>query len=464
MDQESTDLVPTTAPKSFVPLNYLNFGNYLANIGQASRIHGEIPLPKDLLSPPGLLGDLSTWILRTAIKPQPVLALAAAISACCTLMGRKIQTQTGLRTNIYIVGTGETSCGKDHPRQMLKELYIYVGCDEFLGPEELSSDVALISELSEQPAMLLLFDEIGFMLRAIKSGGMSYLAALVPLLMKLESTAGSTYLGKAYADKSRERVRIEQPCVSLFGTTVPSRYYQALTPDQVIDGFISRLIVFEADDPNPRSQMVHVKDREIPEPILDAVETWLDYDAHIATCGNTQATLSNASLGPKPRVVEFSVEAEWQFELFENYIRQEMDRQRPWGLDGLWGKVRAQAMRLSLIHACSVDPLAAEIGVNDAAWAIVLMAILTHNAVTHAANHISGNSYEADVKKVSAKIRYADKAGIGHSTLLKALPGIPANRLKEIIERLLDQEEIRVEMTPGRGRTPQHYFIRRPGY
>lgn len=81
------------------------------------RTHGQAPaekpsFPSHLLSVPGLIGDVAAYIHNTARYAQPILALAAAIAAAATFMGRKVRTETDLRTNIYILGVAEAGAGK----------------------------------------------------------------------------------------------------------------------------------------------------------------------------------------------------------------------------------------------------------------------------------------------------------------------------------------------------------------
>src|SRR5262249_42134405 len=74
-----------------------------------------------------------------------------------------------------------------------------------------------------------------------------HLFNVLTTLMKLYSSADTTFRGKAYADPARNKV-IDQPCVSVHGTTVPEHFYEALTAEALRDGFVARLLVFEGAD------------------------------------------------------------------------------------------------------------------------------------------------------------------------------------------------------------------------
>jgi hypothetical protein len=81
---------------------------------------GNYPFPDDLLSPPGLLGEVTRYIVASALKPQPILALGAAITALGTVIGRKVRTTTDLRTNIYAVSVADCGAGKEHTRKAIR--------------------------------------------------------------------------------------------------------------------------------------------------------------------------------------------------------------------------------------------------------------------------------------------------------------------------------------------------------
>ena len=65
-----------------------------------------------ILNPPGLVGKIARWINATSIYPQPMLAVAAAITAAGVAMSHKVQSPTRLRTNFYTMGLAPSGAGK----------------------------------------------------------------------------------------------------------------------------------------------------------------------------------------------------------------------------------------------------------------------------------------------------------------------------------------------------------------
>jgi hypothetical protein len=71
----------------------------------------------------GGLALLVDYIVASAVRPQPILAIGASLAALGALMGRKYRTETNLRTNLYVVGMAASGGGKDHARSAIKEAF-----------------------------------------------------------------------------------------------------------------------------------------------------------------------------------------------------------------------------------------------------------------------------------------------------------------------------------------------------
>jgi len=159
----------------------------------------------DLLRVPGLVGELAEWINASSYKPQPILALGASIAAMGTILGRKVQTISGLRTNIYCLGIGQTGCGKDRARHAIKALFGELGLGEQVG-ESFASDSAVETAISENPVCLYLIDELGHFLGDIKNtNAPTYMRAIIPILLRLYSSSDGTYRRKTYADRDKNK-------------------------------------------------------------------------------------------------------------------------------------------------------------------------------------------------------------------------------------------------------------------
>ena len=192
------------------------------------RIKKSVPIepPKNLLPPGGIINDLVNYIIQTSIRPQTELAVGAAISFLGALAGQKFQTDTGLRTNVYVVGIADSGTGKDHARKVLKKIASECGCTKYVGGEDFASGQAIISAMERQGSQLFMIDEFGMKLQqATDAKASTHLKDIITTLLILYSAAGSVYSGKEYADqKARPKQTIDNPNTCLYGTTVPSGF------------------------------------------------------------------------------------------------------------------------------------------------------------------------------------------------------------------------------------------------
>lgn len=415
-------------------------------------------MPEYLLNPGGFLQEMTDWINAGAHRKQPILALGAAIATMGTIMGRKVKTETNLRTNLYIVGIGETSCGKEHARQCIKSLFHASECEDYLGPENLASDSGLLVAVHNQPAMLLMIDEIGWLLKAVTSQyAKPYMKNIAQVLMQLHSSAGSVMKGKTYADKERKQENIQQPNVCLYGTSVPGRFHAALTRDEVEDGFVPRMVVFESEDPSPPRR--RIKNIPPPENLIQLVRYW-----HDLPVGNQSAfgKLAGYAAVPDPREVVCTTDADAIFSEFEEFVREQANECRPRGVAGLWGKTEAMALQLALIHALSLNPEGRFIEAVSAEWAIGSMTYLTKKMVRMAEKNLNANQYEADVKKVLQIIYEQGKEGMKRSALLRRCQWMPKRVFDEVMVLLEETAQVRkIKKRDGvRGPEVTGYVIR----
>lgn len=312
---------------------------------------------KYLCNPPGLAGDICSWINRTALKRQPFIALACTLSFLGSIFGRKIKGRLGDRTNLYCMSIALSSAGKAHAPNQIRRLCEHAGCLDLLGGDEAASDAAIECRLERNPSTLFLWDEIGLLLSYIQSGSNPHVARIVSLLMKLYSTAGTVYKGREYAEAEKQRT-IVQPCCCVYGTSTPSRFQEGITLEELQDGWLSRCLVFESD-------MDPVKTREnynelVPADISDKVNLWYLRDTSSVQKGDIESfsayqsrTGSLLAKPPEQMIVEATKAAE---KLFVNFDDESLriGKENP-DLACLWAKAEENARKISLIIAAGSE-------------------------------------------------------------------------------------------------------------
>jgi hypothetical protein len=397
------------------------------------------PFPEHLLRVPGFIADVMAHNLATAHRPQPVLALAGAITLQAVLAGRKVRDERGNRTNLYAVGVAPSGAGKDHARKVSKNVLFHAGLDALEANEDLASDAGLVSALEINQASLFQFDEFGRFLRTIGDAKKApHLYNVLTALMKLYSSADTVFKGKAYADAKRNKV-IDRPCAVVYGTTVPEHFFESLTADALADGFMARLLVFEADSTAVR-QRAHAT--AIPESILEAARWWGDF----APGGDLRRT------NPDPVVVPTTPEAVAVYDRFAMTVDAELAKDAPGR--SLWARAEEKACRLALVHACSVDREKPVVGQEAAAWACAVSEHLTRRMLHLAHAWVSDGQFDSRQKRVLRAIRAAE-GKISASDLCRRTQWLSKRERGEVIENLLETGQIvlRTESTATRPRT-----------
>ena len=393
----------------------------------SERVPDPGPFPDHLLRVPGLVEQVVVYNLSTATRPQPVLALAAGICLQAVLAARKVRDERGNRTNLYSVGVAPSGAGKDHARKVNKNILFAADMVGHEGNEDLASDAGLVTAVETEPAILFQIDEFGRFLRTIGDPKKApHLFNVLTALMKLYSSADTIFRGKAYADAKRNKV-VDQPCVSLYGTTVPEHFYESLTADSLSDGFIARLLVFEAITTPARQR---AKARPIPAAIKEAAAWWGSFKPP----GNLQAE------HPEPLVVEATPEAGAMFDALAATVDAELGKPDQAGRS-LWARAEEKACRLALVYACSANAEAPVIDADAARWACDLSEYLTRRMLYIAHEWVADGVFDARQKRVLRIVRKAD-GKISRSELCRRTQWLTQRERQEVIDNLLETGQI----------------------
>ena len=402
------------------------------------------PFPEHLLQVPGFITDVIAYNIETSQRPQPVLALASAICLQAVLAARKVRDERGNRTNLYCVGIAPSGAGKDNARKVNKNVLFQSGLNEHEGNEDLASDAGLVTAVEQQPAILFQIDEFGRFLRTIGDPKKApHLFNVLTALMKLYSSADTVFRGKAYADKKRNKV-IDQPCVSVYGTTVPEHFFEALTADSLSDGFIARLLVFEANTTPPRQR---APARDVPEPILEAARWWGDFKPG----GNLRAQ------HPEPIVVSCTDDAGRIFDDLAALVDAELAKPDGEGRS-LWARAEEKACRFALVYACSVNREQPAIDADAARWACDLSVYLTRRMLFVCHEWVADGLFDARQKRVLRIIRRCG-GSITRSDLCRKTQSLTQRERQEVIDNLLETGQLMQSTTPTGGRRRAVYEL-----
>lgn len=349
------------------------------------------PFPADCLEVPGLLNQIIEYNLRTALYPQPELALAGAISLLAVITGRKVADARGTRTNVYVLGLAPSGGGKEHARKINKEILIRAGAEKMIGPERIASSAGMVSSVASQPAILFQLDEIGRLLSTMKNPAKQpHLYNIGTVLLQLYSSSDSLWIADAYADAKKTK-RINQPHACVYGTSVPSAFWDNLTSENVSEGLLGRLLTFEATSGYvPISSPVV---ESVPEEITTAVRWWLEF---------TPGGIGNLNIeNPAPAVIGYSSEARKRIDdhLAGICARRSKESETT---AAVWSRSGEKTAKLALLFACSraTPSMLPRVEIEDVDRAIKIANWLTRKMLRKAFEHVAENETESRSKKL----------------------------------------------------------------
>jgi hypothetical protein len=395
---------------------------------------------------PGLIGEIADWIDSCAVHRARVLSVAAAVSVVCTLAGRRYALPGGARAILHSVGVARTGVGKEIGRQCAIGLLTAAGHDKRIGADDVTSAAALVTLLRDCPTKLLLLDELGRLLEAYGSGNAaSHERGIVTSLIRLWSSGPGKFLGRAYAERPPQSVM--QPHAVMYATTTPESLIRSLKGSDVVDGVLSRLLLWRV----PHGQLAPARPTGKPlEPPAQLV----------AMCkglargpeGGNLSGLESADLACDPVVVPLSDAAEEAAGRIGDRVRERLEGDAA----DLWVRAREQSLRLALAAAVSCGSLRVEVEHLKWAWQIVRWS--TQGSAELVAHNVAETE---EGRAVLAVLALLERRG-GHATrseITRALHRIDRRVRESALASGLDSGRIVRETVVVRGKTADAYRL-----
>lgn len=423
--------------------------NNTPNIDKIKKEFQKKPFPEELLNPTGLVGDIFHYILDKSIMPQPIFALSASLCAVGALAGRKVQTETGIRTNIYCLNVGGSGSGKEAPRKAIKELFFHAGCPEKACVEDLASDSAIITAMKETESQVFLLDEIGRFLESTRKGA-THLYNVVSVLLKMYSAADQVFHGKNYADETKKSL-IVQPNLCLLGSTVPDVLYKGLNYESATDGFLSRMLIFETDNNRPRKQRDKNFLLKPGKELIDKIISLNKKPVNMHPNGNLD------HFNPCPQVVKMTDNARDILYEFDDYIwnlRNKLENENR--IEAMYNRVCQLSEQIALIVATGNninDPIITEVEIS---YGICLAKYLADHMQFIVENYMAKNDYEHEVKRILNIIRTS--GCISLSEISKKTQNLQGYVRNDVIETLKESKQIKEHLS-GNGAHATRMFI-----
>ncbi|WP_270935604.1 bifunctional DNA primase/polymerase [Falsiroseomonas oryzae] len=459
--------VPYPAPEAIHPAAPFLATLYARRAQQQAK---PLPVPANILQPGGVLQMLVEECVRTALRPQPFLALGAAICAVGALAGRQYRTRTDLRTNVYVAAVAESGGGKDHAPEVIRRCFDRAGLERYLGGENLASGRGLLSALEQHPARLFQIDEFGLFLATVTGGrAPAHKAEIWSELMKLYSRAKGIYRGTEYANKKdAPRIDIHQPCVCFHGTTTPSTFWKALEGGAMLDGSLARFLVFVTDTDRPernRAAGIIAPSAKLLE-ALKAIARGQGDPPPPGNLPDVHVVPMKATDEPAPYAVPMTSAAE---ALHDRKLAEE----DAWALKvagtpqaAIVNRLGENASKLALICAISRDPAHPRITEAEVAWGWALAEHCTRTVLRDAQRFLADSEFEKRLNKaigIIGKHGPCSRRDIFHKGLK-----LVARELSEVIDALVSNGLVIETLSPatgspGRPAGPRYVLVHAPG-
>jgi hypothetical protein len=334
--------------------------------------HKQEDVPAQLLSPPGVMGDLTSWINATAIMPQPRFAMIGALMATGAMLGRRYVTQTGLQPNLYLNDVGPTASGKDHPRKAIRKLLREAGHAQFMGPGRFKSGESIFTMLRACPNRIAMMDEIGKELGRLGSSSVSHERSIMTAFMTLYSDAQDQDDGAAYASNTDggQGDPIDHPCLSLYGSTTEEELVASMGSMETVNGFLNRMLMIPTATPYPEPRLSG-DDVAIPESWGEWVEQVRPRYHQSGGVDLRDVQIEEAVF--EGVIVPSSAAAQRRMHDYALHIRERRIAESKGAEGALRGRAWEQASKLALLFSMSRDPARRIVDTQDVELAIDLV-------------------------------------------------------------------------------------------
>ncbi|MBF0462237.1 MAG: PriCT-2 domain-containing protein [Magnetococcales bacterium] len=400
----------------------------------------------------GVLGLLVEYMVTTATRPQPILAVGNALCALGALMGRRYRTETNLRSNLYIIGIADSGSGKNHSREVITNLFHQVELQGHLGGNRIASGSGLLRAIYEHPAVLFQQDEFGMFLQAAADRRRQprYITEILDLMTELYSSASTVYLGLEYAllDKKIGRRDIHQPCLCFYGTTTPITLWSALKSANVVDGSLARFLILKTKDDYPDRSSCHDSSLQAPDALLNGLLAVVENGSYGP--GNLAGMTVDATTAVQPLVVFMTAEAKAIFADFGEQVNARLRQAKNTTFTPVLARAWENAAKVALIRGVSANPSEPVVRGIDAAWAIGLVCYSVNTFIEDVEHHIADNQTEQNHKRVLEIVRSAGRKGISKRDLTRRTQFLDQRQRQDLVQSLIEGGQILVETRPTR--------------
>ncbi len=301
--------------------------------------------------PPGLLGEIASFIYAASPRPVAEIALAGAIGLMAGISGRAYNvSSTGL--NQYVLLLAATGSGKESIASGISKLISIVKqqvptAPFFIGPSEIASGQALFKYISTtSQCFVSVLGEFGLrMLQLSNQNANGAEVSLRRMILDLYNKSGFKDVANPsiYADKDKNVAGIQSPSFTICGESTPERFYNNLNEDMISEGLLPRFLLIEYNGPRVPFNENHAN-AQPPFALIEKLTT---------LCANAE-TIQQAN--PRRVVdVKFTAQAMQISKSYDVHCDRQINNTSKDVIKHLWNRAHVKSLKLAALIAVGVN-------------------------------------------------------------------------------------------------------------
>lgn len=372
----------------------------------------QTPCWDEIKNPPGLLGEIAKYYNETAVKPQPLFAVAAGLVLGSILLGRRYHTgEFGNFSSLYFVICAKSGTGKDHLKTIVRSILKAADLEWLESGGGFTAANTVVKSLERDPLQIAFVEELGIRMKEAACNPRSMQNGVFRQLLDIWSSCHSTVRGEQYSDGSIPKV--DRPALTLVGFSTPGQLFEAMTENMLEQGFVNRLLPFISQAERTATP-VRPSIIEPPSSIVEACKTIWGGDPNLM-----RATINDITKTDET-VVSFTDEAKAMLFSIEKEVVAWANEVEKIGLADMLSRCREISMRVSLIVAVLDDCQVIDAKHIEWAWKFVRM--LYREYVNSIKRVSSGSLFEKSKKEALADLRHRGEEGLRVSAMPKTKP------------------------------------------
>lgn len=216
----------------------------------------------------GFAGMLFDYIYNASAVQRSQFAWASSVVTISTLIGNRCSLE-GVHPNLFFFLVAPSGYGKNDPMQIPRDLLAASGLQDYLGPEELTSENALLLSLQRHPIKLFSIDEgHGAFSRESARG-----EQIMNTMAKLYTKGGSHYSGKILASYKQGKEGMGEcfsPQINAMFATTQTGFENAIDSYFIKTGAGARFVYFFENE--PKRSNAKKRPRKPPPELLEGIK------------------------------------------------------------------------------------------------------------------------------------------------------------------------------------------------